>query len=131
MFESTDKQESTAPAVNQQKERPAHWFKPGQSGNPKGRDKGSKNKFSKVYIQAWSDSFDKYGEEMIEKVRKQSPEVWLKIASQLVPKDLDVRHSGNVSVQVVNYGEDDEYQPVNVAQGKGKKLNGDTAALRG
>ena len=106
MFESTDKQESTAPAVNEQKERPAHWFKPGQSGNPKGRAKGSKNKITKAFLKALTEDFLEHGEEVLERVRKESPDVYLRLVAQLVPRDIDVKHSGDVNVQVVNYSED-------------------------
>jgi len=130
MFESTNKQESAAPAVNQQKERPAHWFKPGQSGNPKGREKGSKNKITKAYLDIFLKDIQEHGKEVLERVRKERPDVYLKLAAMLVPRNLDVNHSGSVNVQVVNYSEDDEYQPVNVVQRQERKLNGDAAALR-
>ena len=105
-------------------------FKLGGSGGP-GRPKGSKNKITKAYLKALTKEVTKHGAEVLERVRKESPEVWLRLAAQLVPKDIDVRHSGDVTVQVVNYSEDDEYQSVNVVQRKEEKLNGDTAALRG
>ncbi len=129
MFESTDKQQSTAPAVNQQKERPAHWFKPGQSGNPKGREKGSKNKITKAFLKALTEDFAEHGVEVIKRLREKDPGLYLRIVAQLVPKNLDINHTGTINVQVVDYA-DDEYQPVSVTQRKEKKLNGDTAALR-
>ena len=96
-------QESTAPAVIQQKERPTHWFKPGQSGNPKGREKGSKNHITKAFLEALTEDFLAHGKDVIERVRDERPEVYLKLVALLVPKDLDVKHSGDVTVQLVNY----------------------------
>ena len=104
-------------------------FKAGQSGGP-GRPKGSKNKITKAYLKALTDDFIEHGQAVLERIRSESPDVYMRLVAQLVPKDIDVRHSGDVTVQVVNYSEADEYQPVNVVQTKEKKLNGDTAALR-
>ncbi len=73
-------------------------FKKGQGG----RHKGSRNKFSMAVVQAWNNAFDEYGAEVIERVMEKSPETWLKIASGFVPKDLDIQHSGNISVRVVD-----------------------------
>ena len=102
------KQESTVPAVVQQKDRPAHWFKPGQSGNPKGREKGSKNHITKAFLEALTEDFLAHGKDVIERVREERPEVYLKLVALLVPKDLDVKHSGDVTVQLVNYADIDE-----------------------
>ena len=78
-------------------------FKPGQSGNPKGRKKGSRNKVTKVYLELLAKEITDYGAQAIETVRKDSPDVLLKLAAALVPKDLDINHSGGVSVRVVKY----------------------------
>ncbi len=102
------KQESTEPAVNQQIERPAHWFKPGQSGNPKGREKGSKNHITKAFLEALTEDFLAHGKDVIERVRIEQPGVYLKLAAMLVPKDLDLKHSGDVNVSIVNYADIDE-----------------------
>ncbi len=106
MFESTNKQESAAPAVSQQIERPAHWFKPGQSGNPKGREKGSKNKITQAYLDSFAADYLEHGPAVIEWVRENEPGVYLKLAAALVPKDLDVQHSGDVNIRIVKYADD-------------------------
>ena len=115
MSESTNKQESTALAVDQQKERPAHLFKPGQSGNPKGREKGSKNKVSKAYLKAIAKDFDKYGAQVIERVRVETPAIYLKLVAQLISKDIDVNHDGGVTVNIVRFGRNPEVE--NQSQG--------------
>ncbi len=100
-----------------------------KKGHP-GRPKGTRNKITKAFLKALAADFKEHGKSVIERVRKESPEVYIRLAAQLVPKDIDVRHSGDVTVQVVNYSEADEYQPVNVTQRKEEKLNGDTAARK-
>ncbi len=44
--------------------------------------------------------------EVIERLKKDKPEVYIKLYSQLVPKDLDIKQTGDVTVQIVNYQED-------------------------
>lgn len=82
-------------------------FKAGQSGGP-GRPKGSKNKVTEEFLRVLAADFKKHGKSVIERVREESPDVYLRLVAQLVPKDLDVKHSGDVNVQVVNYEDDDK-----------------------
>jgi len=42
-------------------------FKPGQSGNPAGRPKGSRNKVSEKLLEALAIDFDDHGKQVIEK----------------------------------------------------------------
>ena len=63
---------------------------PGQSGNPAGRPKGSRTKLSEEYTQALYDDFKKHGVSVIEKVRKERPEVYLTCISRLIPKDIKI-----------------------------------------
>ena len=65
------------------------WQK-GQSGNPKGRPKGSRNKLSQAVIEAWCADFDKHGSGVIEKLRTSEPSTYARIAASLVPKDIEV-----------------------------------------
>jgi Family of unknown function (DUF5681) len=61
-------------------------FKPGQSGNPAGRPKGSRNKVREKLLEALAIDFDDHGKEVIEKVRSERPADYLKIVASLVPK---------------------------------------------
>ena len=80
-------------------------FKPGNKAG-KGRSKGSRNRITKLYLDILRKSIEEHGEEVLERVRKERPEVWVKLLAVLVPKDLDVQHSGNVSIRVVDYADD-------------------------
>ena len=82
-------------------------FKVGQSGGP-GRPKGARNKFSEDYVEAFAADFEKYGAEVFERVRIEQPAVYLKLAAMLVPKDFNLKHSGDVTIQVIDYQEEDE-----------------------
>src|SRR5262249_19812467 len=65
-------------------------FKPGQSGNPAGRPKGSRNKVSEKLLDALAIDFDDHGKEVIEKVRVERPADYLKIVASLVPKQMEI-----------------------------------------
>ena len=66
-------------------------FKPGQSGNPKGRPAGSRDKLSTEFIDGLLVAFDKYGTAAIEHVAQHQPLDFLKLVASLTPKAVDVR----------------------------------------
>ena len=68
--------------------RKSTQFQPGQSGNPKGRPVGSKNKLGENFLHALADNFEKHGKEAIERVCKDSPGEYLRIIAGLMPKEL-------------------------------------------
>lgn len=65
-------------------------FKPGQSGNPKGRPKGSRNKLSEAFMKALSDDFDEHGVEVLTQVRTEKPEAYLQTVARLMPKLMEL-----------------------------------------
>jgi hypothetical protein len=75
-------------------QRPAHLWRPGQSGNPAGRPKGSRNKLAEDFVAALYDDFDLYGAAAIAACRASSPETYVRVIASLVPKDVHI--SGTV-----------------------------------
>ena len=65
-------------------------FKPGQSGNYKGRTRGARSKLGEQFLDALQQDFDKHGVEAIEKVREDKPEIYLKVIASILPKELNV-----------------------------------------
>lgn len=64
-------------------------FAVGRSGNPLGRRKGSRNKISQAFVDEMCASFEAHGRDTIERVRRQHPVEYLKIAAGLIPKSFD------------------------------------------
>ena len=69
-------------------------FVKGQSGNPAGKPLGAKNKISEKFITALTADFEQHGEAVIERVRSEKPENYLKIVADLVPKDVNLGQDG-------------------------------------
>jgi Family of unknown function (DUF5681) len=72
---------------------PINLWQPGQSGNPAGRLRGSRNKLSEEVICALLRDFRKHGEKAIAKVRRTQPAAYLKVLALLVPKEMKVERS--------------------------------------
>ncbi len=66
-----------------------NWQK-GVSGNPAGRPKGSRNKFSENYIDAMQRAFEERGVAAIHAVIDESPAEFLRLCSAIVPKQFGV-----------------------------------------
>lgn len=82
---------AAASARGQQLE-PFRW-KPGQSGNPKGRKKGSRNQFAEAFISDFLSDWEEYGSEAIRECRETRLDVYMATARAIIPKQMDVRVS--------------------------------------
>jgi len=71
-----------------QKQKP-HLFQPGKSGNPAGRPKGSRTKLGEAFIAAMYDDFQEHGVEVIEAVRTEKPDQYLKVVASILPKEIE------------------------------------------
>src|SRR3974390_2674495 len=65
-------------------------FKPGQSGNPKGRPKGSRNKLSEEFFRNLCDAWKAFGEPALMSAALTHPLEFVRVVAQLMPKDVDV-----------------------------------------
>jgi len=82
-------------------------FKKGNKAG-RGRPKGAKNKLAKAYLKDLHEVYLEGGKEALKQVKEERPEGFLSLVARLLPKDLDVKHSGDVTVQVVNYEDESE-----------------------
>lgn len=64
-------------------------FVAGNSGNG-GRPKGSRNKLGEAFVLALHEDFEEHGPAVIETVRTEKPDQYLKVIASILPKDLNV-----------------------------------------
>ena len=74
---------------------PTNLWQPGQSGNPAGRLRGSRNKLSEEVICALLRDFRQHGQKAVARVRQTQPAAYLKILALLIPREHKVEH-GNL-----------------------------------
>ena len=77
-------------------------WKAGQSGNPAGRPKGSRNRLAGEFIEGLADEFEQYGQEAIRRVREKDPSTFLKIISNVLPKQFETTLNMNILVEFEN-----------------------------
>ena len=71
-------------------QRPAHLWGPGQSGNPAGRPKGSRNKLSEDFVAALYTDFQEHGSAAIAACRAEKPDVYVRVIASLLPRDVNL-----------------------------------------
>ena len=76
-------------APNYQRGLKEPW-KTGQSGNPNGRPKGSRNKLGEAFLADLYDDWKDNGVKAIQAVRADRPHEYLKVVASILPKTLDV-----------------------------------------
>ncbi len=64
-------------------------FKPGQSGNPGGLARGTRNKLNATFLNALSADFDEHGKQAIRECREQHPEKYVQVVAALLPKQIE------------------------------------------
>jgi hypothetical protein len=64
-------------------------FQPGQSGNPGGMAKGTRQKLNGDFLRALSKDFDEHGKQAIQDAREKDPVGYVKVIASLVPKQVE------------------------------------------
>ncbi|MBK1866386.1 DUF5681 domain-containing protein [Aestuariivirga sp. YIM B02566] len=84
------KPEQGAHAVNTAQEQRGTPFKPGQSGNPKGRPKGARSKLGEAFLDDLLQAWERDGAAAIQRVIETKPAAFLKVVADILPKELKV-----------------------------------------
>ena len=78
-------------------------FKPGQSGNPKGRPKGARNRLGTQFLKALEADFNQFGPQAIALVREKKPEVYIKVVADLLPKEANINVEAGEAFALARY----------------------------
>ena len=74
----------------EKKQRNLIPYKPGQSGNPKGRPKGSRNKLTEEFTHSLCKAWLIYGEAALQTVAMTQPVEFIRVVASLMPRDVEV-----------------------------------------
>ncbi len=66
-------------------------FRPGQSGNPRGRPKGSRNRISEDFLQDAYEAWSTHGKTALDKMATEEPGKFVTMIGGLVPKEFDIK----------------------------------------
>jgi hypothetical protein len=78
-------------------------WKEGESGNPAGRPKGSRNKLSEQFFEELCADWQKGGAEAIAKTRQEQPAIYLRVVASLMPQQhkIENEYSNMTDEQIV------------------------------
>ncbi len=79
-------------------------FKKGQGG----RKKGARNKFAAQFVKDVANSWAIDGPEVLESIKHSDKSAYVRTCAALIPKDMDINHTGSISISVVDYQDEDE-----------------------
>ena len=73
----------------EKKQRNLIPYKPGQSGNPKGRPKGSRNKLSEQFFRDLCDVWEAFGKPALMAMAWTDPVAFVRLAASLIPREFE------------------------------------------
>ena len=73
----------------EKKQRNLIPYKPGQSGNPKGRPKGSRNKLSEQFFRDLCDVWEAFGKPALMAMAWTDPVAFVRLVASLIPREFE------------------------------------------
>lgn len=89
--------------------KPVHRFQKGNTFG--GRPKGSRNKFTELFLKDFLADWEVAGALAIQSCRLEDPSTYLRIAASLLPRDIDLKQStSNVETILEQFNTEEELQ---------------------
>ena len=66
-------------------------WKAGESGNPAGRPKGSRNKLGEAFVADLYADWKEHGASVIKRVRAEEPSTYLRVVASILPNELNIK----------------------------------------
>jgi hypothetical protein len=81
-----------APKTDNTNAQQKPWlFKPGQSGNPAGRPKGSRNKLAEDFLSDAYQQWQQHGSKALETMATSEPAKFCQMVANLLPKEMHIK----------------------------------------
>jgi hypothetical protein len=80
---------SNGSSVTTERLQKPQLYRPGTSGNPRGRPKGSRHRVTEAMTALYADSVEQHGEQTIELLRQRDPATWARLAMVFIPRKLE------------------------------------------
>jgi hypothetical protein len=78
-------------------------WQPGQSGNPAGRPRGSRNRLSESFLSDFHTVWEEEGLEAIRRCARNDPSTFVRVAASLLPHDINLNVGVNAETFVGNF----------------------------
>jgi len=92
-------------STEEKQKRPPHRWKKGESGNPKGRKVGSRNKLRDEFFVHLSNAWTKYGEAALMACAMTTPTEFCRMVAHLMPRDIEVAVTQNIRLERMSTNE--------------------------
>lgn len=77
--------------------------------NPKGRTKGSRNRFAEAFVSDFLKDWEANGAETIGRVREEDPSTYVRVGVSIIPKDFNINSQNEANLdKLLDQFDDDE-----------------------